>query len=325
MKALVTGATGFTGSALCRRLVRDGWDVAAFVRSSSRKDHLEALGVMCIENDITDAESVRQTFPDTDVVFNIAAAYRTEHVDESIFERVNVDAARNLLEEAQRRGVRRFVHCSTVGVQGEIDDPPAAEDYRFKPGDHYQESKLAGEQLALEFAETGLEVTVVRPVGIYGPGDTRFLKLFKPVSRGYFLMIGSGNSLYHMTYIDDLVEGFVLAATRDEAVGEVFTIAGEKYTTLNDLVQLVADAVGVKRKEIHIPLKPVVWAAVACERIFRSVGKRPPLYPRRVEFFMLDRAFSIDKARRLLGYEPKVSLEEGLRRTAEWYRTEGLI
>jgi nucleoside-diphosphate-sugar epimerase len=325
MKALVTGATGFTGSALCARLVQEGWDVAAFVRPSSRKDHLEKLGVHCIENDITDADSVHNTFPDTDVVFHIAAAYRAEHVDESMFERVNVDATRILLEEASRRGVNRFVHCSTVGVQGEIEDAPAAEDYRLKPGDHYQESKLAGEQVALEYAKNGLDVSVVRPVGIYGPGDTRFLKLFKPVSKGYFLMIGSGNSLYHMTYIDDLVQGFILAATRDEAVGEVFTIAGEKYTTLNELVGLVADAVGVKRREIHIPLRPVMWAAVVCDRVFRSIGKRPPLYPRRVEFFVLDRAFSIDKARRMLGYEPKVSLEEGLRRTAEWYRSEGLI
>lgn len=325
MKALVTGATGFTGSALCARLVQDGWDVAAFVRPSSRKDHLEKLGVHCIENDITDADSVHNTFPDTDVVFHIAAAYRAEHVDESMFERVNVDATRILLEEASRRGVNRFVHCSTVGVQGEIEDPPAAEDYRLKPGDHYQESKLAGEQVALEYAKNGLDVSVVRPVGIYGPGDTRFLKLFKPVSKGYFLMIGSGNSLYHMTFIDDLVQGFILAATRDEAVGEVFTIAGEKYTTLNELVGLVADAVGVRRREIHIPLRPVMWAAVVCDRVFRSIGIRPPLYPRRVEFFVLDRAFSIDKARRMLGYEPKVSLEEGLRRTAEWYRSEGLI
>lgn len=299
--------------------------MAAFVRPTSRKDHLEKLGVRCIENDITDRESVRQTFPDCDVVFNIAAAYRAEHVDESIFERVNVDATRHLLEEAEQRGIGRFVHCSTVGVQGEIEDPPASEDYRFNPGDHYQESKLAGEQVALEFASKGLDVSVVRPVGIYGPGDTRFLKMFKPVSKGYFFMIGSGKSLYHMTYIDDLVEGFILAATRQEAVGEVFTIAGEKYTTLNELVQYVADAVGVKRREIHIPLRPVMWAAVVCDRVFRSIGMRPPLYPRRVEFFVLDRAFSIEKAQRLLGYKPNVSLQEGLRRTAEWYRSEGLI
>ena len=325
MKALVTGATGFTGTALCERLIRDGWGVNAFVRSSSQIEHLEKLGVRCIENDITNEESVRETFPDVDVVFHIAAAYRAEHADHSEFQQVNVDATRHMLEEAQRRGVSRFVHCSTVGVQGEIEDPPATENYRFKPGDHYQESKLAGEQLALEFAAKGLKVSVVRPVGIYGPGDTRFLKLFRPVANGYFIMIGAGDSLYHMTYIDDLVNGFLLAATREEAIGEVFTIAGAEYTTLNELVDRIATAIGVKRRRIHIPLKPVLWASVVCDRVFRSLGMSPPLYPRRVEFFMLDRAFSIDKARKLLGYKPGVSLEDGLRRTAEWYRAENLL
>lgn len=325
MKALVTGATGFTGTALCERLIRDGWEVSVFVRPSSKKEHLEKLGIRCIQNDITNRESVHWTFPDTDVVFHIAAAYRAELADHREFQRVNVDATRHMLEEAQRRGVSRFVHCSTVGVQGEIEEPPASESYRFKPGDHYQESKLAGEQLALEFAAKGLKVSVVRPVGIYGPGDTRFLKLFRPVAKGHFIMIGSGNSLYHMTYIDDLVDGFLLAATRDEAVGEVFTIAGAEYTSLNELVDRIATAIGVKRRRIHIPLKPVLWASVVCDRVFRSVGLSPPLYPRRVEFFMLDRAFSIDKARRLLGYTPGVSLEDGLRRTAEWYRAENLL
>ena len=325
MKALVTGATGFTGSALCERLIRDGWDVSAFVRASSNTAEIEKLGVHCIENDIRDAGSVRESFPDVDVVFHIAAAYRAEHADHTEFQRVNVDATRHLLEEALRRGVPRFVHCSTVGVQGEIEDPPAAEDYRFKPGDHYQESKLEGEKVAIEFVDRGLNVSVVRPVGIYGPGDTRFLKLIRPVAKGYFIMIGSGKSLYHMTYIDDLVQGFILAATRDEAIGEVFTIGGEEYTTLNELVDRIADSLGVKRRRIHIPLKPVLWASIICDKVCRSIGVSPPLYPRRVEFFLLDRAFSINKARRMLGYEPSVPLEEGVRRTADWYRQQGLL
>ena len=226
MKALVTGASGFTGGAVCRRLLNEGWSVTAFARASSNTRALQEAGVQCVVTDITDRAAVAKSFPDVDVVFHIAAAYRAEHADHGEFSRVNVDATRNLLEEAGERGVSRFVHCSTVGVQGEIEDPPASEDYRFHPGDHYQESKLAGEQLALEYFAKGLKGAVVRPVGIYGPGDTRFLKLFKPIAKGYFVMVGKGDSLYHMTYIDDLVEGFMLAATRPEALGEVFTIAG---------------------------------------------------------------------------------------------------
>lgn len=323
--ALVTGATGFTGAAVCERLRRDDYEVFAFVRSSSKTEHLERLGVHCIENDISDQESVERTFPDVNVVFHIAAAYRSEHADHDEFVKVNVGATKVLLDAALSRSVSRFVHCSTVGVQGEIEDPPAAEDYRFNPGDHYQQSKLDGELLALSYVDKGLAVSVVRPVGIYGPGDTRFLKLFKPISKGLFVMIGSGESLYHMTYIDDLVEGFMLAAVRDEAVGEAFTIGGEKYTTLNVLADKVAAAIGRKRRRLRVPLAPVLWVAVICDRVFRAFGLSPPIYPRRVEFFMLDRAFSIEKARRLLGYQPKVSLDEGLRKTAEWYKANDLI
>ena len=325
LKALVTGATGFAGGALCRRLITDGWEVFAFVRDSSSTDNLEELGVRCIETDITSASAVRETFPDVHVVFHLAAAYRAEHADHGEFWAVNVDATRNLLEESKRRKVTRFVHCSTVGVQGEIEDPPADESYRYKPGDHYQESKLAGEKLALEYIAGGSPVVIVRPVGLYGPGDERFLKLFRPIAKGYFVMIGTGETLYHLTYIDDLVRGFVLAGTRPEAVGEIFTIAGEKYTTLNELVDLIGAAVGRKRRRISVPLRPVMWAADICDRSFRFFGMSPPIYPRRVEFFALDRAFSIEKARKLLGYEPEIGLEEGLRRTAEWYRSQGIF
>ena len=324
-KILVTGATGFTGGNLCRRLIELGENVAAFVRPSPRVEPLRALGVECREVDIKNADDVRRNFGGIDRVYHIAAAYRAEHVDIQEFFRVNVDATRNLLEAAGEAGVRRFVHSSTVGVQGEITEPPADEDYRFAPGDHYQESKKEGELLARSYADKGLPVAVVRPVGIYGPGDTRFLKLFRPINKKMFVMIGSGESLYHMTYIDDLVDGFILAGTRPEAVGEVFTIGGEGYTTLRELVDAIADVLGRPRPFLRVPYGPVYFASVLCENICRPLGIAPPLYPRRVEFFSKSRAFSIEKARRMLGYAPKVGLREGLARTAAWYRQQGLI
>lgn len=324
-KTLVTGASGFTGGALCRRLVQDGEQVVAFVRASSRIESLKALGVECRVVDIMNPVSVLDNLEGIDLVYHLAAAYRTEHSDRDEFRSVNVEATRNLLEAARRRDVKRFVHCSTVGVQGRIDDPPAKEEYRFNPGDHYQESKLEGELLAREYFSKGLPGAVVRPVGIYGPGDTRFLKLFRPVNKGYFVMIGSGKVLYHMTYIDDLIEGFVLAGRKPEAVGEVFTIAGERYTTIRELVNLMADVLGKPHPKFQIPFFPVYLAAVVCDKAFRPLGLNPPLYPRRVEFFYLDRAFSIEKAKRLLGYRPRVDLQEGLSRTAAWYKEQGLI
>jgi nucleoside-diphosphate-sugar epimerase len=324
-KTLVTGASGFTGQNLCERLVQEGEQVVAFVRPTSNTTKLKALGVECEELDITDPIQVRDHFTNIKTVYHVAGAYRTEHAEVEQFRLVNVEATRNLLEAAKGAGVERFVHCSTVGVQGEIEDPPASEEYRMQPGDHYQQTKADGEILARKYFVDGLPGAVVRPVGIYGPGDTRFLKLFRPINRGYFVMIGSGKTLYHMTYIDDLIEGFVLCGRHPHALGEVFTIAGEKYTTIKDLVNLIADVLKKPSPRWRIPFWPVYASAVVCEKTCRLFGVSPFLYPRRVEFFHLDRAFSIEKSKNILGYQPKVGLREGLERTAGYYRTANLL
>lgn len=324
-RVLVTGATGFTGGALARRLLSDGARVTVWARSPERAAPLAALGAEVVPLDLCDDAAVRSAMAPFDVVFHIAAAFRAEHNTLDAFRQVNVEATRRLLEAARAAGIGRFVHCSTVGVQGEIDDPPADENYRFKPGDFYQQSKMEGELLAREYFGSSLPVTVVRPVGIYGPGDTRFLKLFRAIYRGRFVMIGSGQTLYHLTYIDDLVQGFLLAATHPAAVGEVFTIGGPRYTTLNELVAAIARAVGGPPVRWRVPYAPVHAAAVVCAWVCGRLGIEPPLYPRRVEFFGKSRAFSIEKARRLLGYEPRVDLEEGLARTAQWYREQRLL
>ena len=133
-KTLVTGATGFTGENLCRKLVQDGEQVVAFVRPSSRTNQLKSMGVECRQVNITDKNSVKENFKDINIVYHIAAAYRTEHSDHDEFRLVNIEATRNLLDAAVAAKIERFVHCSTVGVQGEIKDPPADENYRFKPG-----------------------------------------------------------------------------------------------------------------------------------------------------------------------------------------------
>jgi nucleoside-diphosphate-sugar epimerase len=324
-KTLVTGASGFTGQKLCKRLIADGEQVVAFVRPSSKTDNLKSLGVECRLLDIKDPIQVKDHFSDIDMVYHIAAAYRTEHADKEEFRMVNVEATRHLLKTAKAAGVKRFVHCSTVGVQGKIEDPPATEDYRFQPGDHYQQTKVGGELLARKYFSEGLPGSVVRPVGIYGPGDTRFLKLFRPINRGHFVMIGSGETLYHMTYIDDLVEGFILCGKHPKALGEVFTIGGEKYTTITELVNLIADALEKPHPKYKIPFFPIYIASAVCEKVCRLFKVSPPLYPRRVEFFHLSRAFTIQKAKRLLGYQPRVKLREGLQKTADWYREAGLL
>jgi len=324
-KILVTGATGFTGRALCERLLRNGETVVVLARPSHRLREIEALGAEVRVVDMADERQVLDRFEPFKQIFHIAAAFRTEHNHIDEFRRANVTVTRCLLSAAMRTRSGRFVYCSTVGVQGEIVDPPADEAYRYSPGDDYQQSKMEAELLVLEHFKRGLTGTVVRPVGIYGPGDTRFLKLFRPVSRGRFVMIGSGEVLYQLTYIDDLIQGFVLAGERPEAVGEIFTIGGAEYSTLNQLVATIAEVTGAPLVRWHVPYAPVHAAAVISAAVSRVLGVNPILFPRRVEFFKKPRAFSIDKARRLLGYTPAFNLSAGIQSTADWYRRAGWI
>jgi nucleoside-diphosphate-sugar epimerase len=322
--AVVTGATGFTGLALCRRLVERGVHVTALVRRSPAVPALEQIGVECRLTDLTDRLSIESQLPRADILFHLAAAYRTEHADRNEFFRVNVEGTRHLLDAAIKRQVGRFVHCSTVGVQGQIDDPPATELTPVAPGDHYQDSKLEGEQLALSYQDR-IDVRVVRPVGIYGPGDMRFLKLFRGVYRGRFVLIGGGRNLYHLTYIEDLITGIILTAEASDAAGEIFTICGPRYTTVAELVKEVARAVQRPVPKLKIPLAPVYAAAFVCEHVCRFARVPAPLYRRRLDFFAKDRAFDCGKARRMLGYEPQVDLPEGLRLTADWYASQGML
>lgn len=330
----MTGATGFTGGRLVDRLVREGHRVTALVRpgrgSSGRPKPavLDLPGVRTIDCDLTSPDDIRraiQAAPQPDVVYHLAAAFRQQHADLEYFRLANVEATRHLVDAVLAAATPRFVHCSTVGVQGEIDDPPASEDYRMKPGDVYQQSKLEGERVALAALERGLPVSVIRPVGIYGPGDRRFLKLFRAIAHERMVVIGSGETLYHLTYVDDVVEGLLLAGRVEAAVGEAFTIAGERHTTLNELFRLIADAAGVGPPRRRVPYAPVFAASWACDRVCRAIGVEPPLYPRRVEFFSKDRAFTIEKARTVLGFEPVVGLEDGLAITYAWYVENGLI
>ncbi|MCK4765939.1 MAG: NAD-dependent epimerase/dehydratase family protein [Candidatus Aminicenantes bacterium] len=321
----VTGASGFTGGHLCSALLKKGCTVTALVRENSKTGLLEKNGIKLVKGDLSNPTSLKGIIKNIDVVFNIAAMYRQE-VSKDMFDKVHVEGTKALLEESISAGVKRFVHCSTVGVQGEIENPPAQESAPYNPGDFYQVSKMEGEKLALSyFKDKKIDGVVVRPVGIYGPGDTRFLKLFKTIYKGSFKMIGTGKALYHLTFVEDLVAGIILTGEVPAASAQIYTIGGSEYLPLEDLINLIAEILDSRVSKIHIPLFPVYAAAFLCEILCKPFGIQPPLYRRRLDFFTKDRAFDISKARKELGYSPQVSLREGLTRTAQWYKENGLL
>ena len=325
---LVTGVTGFTGGCLARYLVGRGLRVRGLVRRESRAKvrELEVAGVEVIEGDLTDRASLGAACREAEVVYHIAASYRSAGQADDVYRAVNVTGTEHLLHAAHGAGVRRFVHCSTGGVHGHIEQPPATEDAPLAPGDIYQDTKLEAEQLARETGVSmGLEVVVVRPIGIYGPGDTRFLKMFRGISRHRFPILGAGDVFYHLTYIDDLVEGFRLCGHMTEAAGRTYLLAGPQYTTLNELVALIATELGVRPPRWHFPVWPVWLLGALCEGVCVPLRIEPPLYRRRVEFFTKSRAFDTTRAKAEIGWAPKIDLRTGLSRTAAWYKQQGLL
>ena len=328
MKVLVTGATGFTGGHLARHLVAEGHQVAALVRPASmaKATALADAGGERRAGDLTDAAAVQQAAAGCEVVYHIAATYREAGQSDAAYGRINVDGTRHVLEAARRAGARRVVHCSTGGVHGHIEHPPANEDAPFAPGDVYQRTKLEAERLTRAFGdEHGLDVVVARPIGIYGPGDLRFLKMFRGLARGRFPMLGRGDVFYHLTYVTDLARGFQLCGEVPAAAGRTYILAGPEYTTLEELVRLIAAELKVAPPRVHFPVWPVWVAGALCEAVCIPFGIEPPLFRRRVDFYRKSRAFDTSRARRELGYNPAIDLKTGIRQTASWYRESGLL
>ena len=334
MKVLVTGGTGFTGKALVRRLLDDGHQVVALdYKEGLKTQEIRDWGAEVVIGSVTDPEVVKRSMRGVEVVHHLAAAFRELDVPDSYYHEVNVGGTRNVLAAAAREGVRKLIYCSTCGVHGNIDHPPGGEDAPIQPADYYQRTKYEAEPIVLDVCrddrddrDHGLETTILRPAAIYGPGDPeRFAMIFRRVARGSFPMFGSGRTFYHPLYIDNLVDAFVLAMEEGKGKGEAYLIADEQYLEIEDLVRRVGKALNVDVKIPHYPVWPVVAAGHVVEKVCRPFGITPPIFPRRVDWYRQNRAFKIDKARRDLGYRPRVGIDEGLRKTAEWYRQEGYI
>jgi dihydroflavonol-4-reductase len=326
-RALVTGAAGFTGLALTSYLAAQGYPIRGLVRDRTRSAVLEQTEVEVVTGDLRDKSTIQKALEGIDTVYHLAAVFRYAGVPDTEYRTVHVDATRQLVECSAAAGVRRIMHCSTVGVHGHVEgDAPATEDAQLRPGDIYQLTKLEGEQIAVRTAERlGVPLTVVRPGPIYGPGDRRLFKLIGGVARRRFILLGDGSPRFQMVYVGDLVEGFRLAAETPNAVGRTYIITGEEAPTLNELVLTIASVAQVTPPRTRLPVWPFWIAGALCEAICVPLGIEPPIYRRRVSFFTNNRWFDISRARTELGYAPKVSLRDGIFRTLESYRRLGWV
>jgi nucleoside-diphosphate-sugar epimerase len=324
--AAVTGATGFLGAVLCRKLVEDGRRVRAIYRNPQKLEAIKNLDVELAQADVTDRDAIHAALEGVDTLYHVAALFREQGVPDSAFWDINVEGTRNVLTAAESAGVRRVVHCSTVGVHSHIPSPPADENEPYRPGDIYQETKCEGEKLALQWFRDGrIDGCVVRPAMIWGPGDSRTLKLYRGIARRRMPVIGNGKIQLHWVLVDDVARGLVLAGDSENSTGQAYIIAGRTPVNIEDLFKMIAKHVGAKPIGFKIPAWPVQMVGEIVERICRPLGIEPPIYRRRVDFFTKTRAFDWSKARDEIGYQPGQNLDEEVRMIVESYRKLGWL
>jgi len=327
MRILVTGGTGFTGSCLVKRLLSRGYEVLIIDNQKGFFfNELKSKGAKIYLGSITDVDLVNKVIKECEVVYHIAAAFRGINLPKKVYWNINIEGTRIIAESALQNKIKKFIHCSTEGVHGTIANPPADENAPIAPKDYYEYTKSKGEEVIHKYIKKGLKAVILRPTAIYGPGDPgRFLLLFKWVKKGFFPMFGSGETTYHPLYIENLNDAFELALKKDEANGQTYLIADEEYYSLNELVLKVAEALGVKVRIIHLPFFPLLAISYLCEGICKPLRITPPLFRRRADWYKENRGFSIEKAKRELGYIPNVDLKTGLKITADWYKAHNYI
>lgn len=321
MRNLVTGSSGFLGSHLVETLVARGENVRALVRPNSKKAQLKSLGVELAYGDLNDIQSLREAMQDIERVYH-CAALATDWGTWEMFRCANVTGVSNLLEASLEADISKFIHVSSTDVYGH-PDYSADEDapYRMR-GWPYGDTKIESERRVwMYYSQHGLPATIVRPVSIYGPrSPTLVLEIVELLKSGRMVHIGKSDKPAGLTYVTNVVDVLLLAADNENSVGQAYNACDGSNITWRQYVDRLAEIVGVSSPRVVIPYRLAYRTGWAMEKIYSTmrIKTRPLLTRMAVELFGTNQGFSIDKARRELGYEPKVDFEEGMRRVEVW-------
>jgi nucleoside-diphosphate-sugar epimerase len=330
MLNLVTGGTGFIGSHLVDILVSKGEDVRLLVRKTSKIDKFKNPGVDFVYGDITDKDTLKGIAKDVDIVYHLAAMGHVSAISDVAYQNfiaVNVNGTKNLADECSNHPISKFIHFSSTAAMGLIEKPIVDESTPCRPSTPYQKSKYDSEKMILNYWRTrNLPVVIIRPSMVYGPGgeSSEFLKICRIINKGIFPQIGKGKNLTPIVYVDDVVRAAIMAAERG-IPGETYLITSENSYKLRVIAKLVADQLGVKRVNHRMPVSIAMSGAFIIELFARIFNFTPIVTPQSIKSAITDRVFSIDKAKRELGYKPEVSLEDGIKRTIDWYVKEGIL
>lgn len=323
MRVFVTGATGFIGAHFVEHALEAGHSVVGLYRSDGARhravlERLRGQGAELRRGDILDPESFGDSLRGVDCVCHFAAAFREPGADEDFFYRINVQGTAGVAGMAAANRVRRFVHCSTAGVYGQRVSGVIDERAPVQPWNNYERSKVAAEDEVRRAAEAhGMEYVILRPTSVYGPRDERLLKLFRSVEKGRFPLFGKGGGRRHMIYVTDVAEAFLRACVSPAAANQELILAGPRAVPLRHLLDTLAQAANRRGFGPRLPLAPMLALAGFVEDLCAKLNVSPPLYRRRMDFYLNDAAFDSQRAQEALDWEPKVDLPEGLAATLD--------
>jgi nucleoside-diphosphate-sugar epimerase len=324
-RILITGATGFIGKYIAEYYLRLGKSIRLLVRDNARlSEELKENGEI-VRGDVTQPGTLTDAVKGIQAVIHAAGLLGHWGISEEQLLEVNVRGVLNLLTASFDAGVNKFLHLSAGGVTGPVGDHPADETYPPHPQTAYERTKWEGEKQALQWADShNADLLVVRPTFTYGPCDPHKLPLFKAVKKCRFAFIGNGFSTVHPVYIDDLVRGIDLAFNSN-VKGESIILGGPRPVTKRELIYAIADVLGARRPTIRLPTFAAETLATVLEAAAKLLSFSPPLTKSRVLALSRNWGYSISKAKEMLGYQPQVDLQEGLRRTVLWYREHGWL
>jgi len=327
MRVLITGATGLLGGHLIKELQQRGEDIRALVLPVENADKLEKQGVEVVRGDITDAGTLEPAVQDVELIFHLAGMMGVWR-PLADYRLVNVTGSENLYKAAQKAGVRRYVHTSSHTVYGLGYGRFLTENDALRPDpDPYSLTKSEGDRLMRRLMlNSAVETVILRPGTFFGPGDRlHFGRMAQKMKDGKGVIIGRGDNALPFCYVTDVVQGFMLAAYHENAPGNVYNITNDRPLTQLEMFNAIADAVDGVRPTRHLPYLPIYYGSIVAEKVVARVTRTKPIVTQLgAMMFGSDNRHSVEKARRELGYEPKVDLRTGITLAAEWFNAGGM-
>ncbi|MFW6139867.1 MAG: NAD-dependent epimerase/dehydratase family protein [Acidobacteriota bacterium] len=322
MNVLVTGASGFIGRALVKELIHRKDKVSVFLHT--RRIPEENL-CETYRGDICDSDKLRTAMKNMDVVFHLAASMGASQNSEREFFRINKGGTKAVLKAAKETGVKKCIHFSSAGVLGSVKkNKGVKEDYPPNPISVYDRSKLAGERTAIAFSKQGMDIVVVRPGWVYGPGDKRTFKLIEAISNKKFIFVTGKKTFQTPVYIHDLVNAALLCMEKGQK-GEIYHLAGDEVLTVKEMARNIAEAADVCFPTVPLPLFFLKTTAFILEEGCGIFNREAPLTKGRLAFFTDSKPLSISKAEFELGYSPQYDFKNGIRKTVNWYKEKGWL